>query len=93
MGKRLGDGRLCSDQGLLFASHCSGIYKSSRSKVGFTDVSDLQVANQQGVFLAKVLSGQVTEPAQKRFEYFHRGKCHFRVQIGFGVDLIGVQAQ
>lgn len=34
----------------------------------------MQVANQQGVFLAKVLSGQITDPAKKRFEYFHRGE-------------------
>ncbi|KAI5453063.1 hypothetical protein NCC49_006092 [Naganishia albida] len=44
-----------------------------------------QVANQQGVFLAKVLSGQVTEPAQKRFEYFHRGAM---TNIGGGEGLI-----
>lgn len=40
----------------------------------FLTLGDSQVANQQGIFLAKVLSGQIADPAKRRFEYFHRGE-------------------
>lgn len=35
------------------------------------------MANQQGLFLAKLLSGQITEPSKQQFTYHHRGMPSF----------------
>lgn len=34
----------------------------------------LQVANQQGAFLAKLLSGKITDPTKQSFKYKHFGE-------------------
>jgi hypothetical protein len=34
----------------------------------------IQVANQEGVFLADLLSGRISDPAKKSFKYVHRGE-------------------
>jgi NADH dehydrogenase FAD-containing subunit len=51
----------------------------------------IQVANQEGVFLADLLSGRISDPAKKSFKYVHRGELAILappVSPGVGSDFI-----
>lgn len=50
-------------------SHGGSFFEISAKLIDY-----LQVANQEGVFLADLLSGRISNPAKRSFKYVHRGK-------------------